>query len=1302
MGEDLTVQMAVAGEASTAERVFSGKSEMAALMRAVDWSATPIGPVETWPQSLRTAVSICLRSRFPILLWWGPDLVMLYNDAYRPILGATKHPHAMGQRGEECWPEIWQIIGPMLRGVLEQGEATWSDDQLLILDRNGYLEECYFTFSYSPIQDETGGVGGVFCAVTETTGRVLGERRLRLLRELAAQSRESDSAEAACAIAARVLGRFDADIPFALVYLTDDGNEVTRLAGAAGLQPGASVAPMVVDLTGGRSADPWRLGDAVRTGQAILLEDIRVRFGVLPSGPWDEPPHSALVLPLEQAGQAHPVGLLVAGLSPRRALDDDEHGFFQLVASQIATAVTDARAYEAERARAQALAELDRAKTAFFSNVSHEFRTPLTLMIGPLEQLLERDDAAMPHDIRAEIDVAHRNSLRLLRLVNSLLDFSRIEAGRIEASYEPVDLAALTAELASVFRSTVERAGMVLTVDCPPLPEPLYVDRDMWEKVVLNLISNAFKFTFEGEIAVSLRGTGAGAELTVRDTGAGIPAEELPRIFDRFHRVRGARARSHEGSGIGLALVRELVRLHGGTVAVESAVDAGTTFTVTIPFGTAHLPAGRIQAPRTLTPTALGATPYIEEALRWLPEVQRTNDEQPPLDAEPLSSFPGSQRPDGGERVLVADDNADMRAYLSRMLGVHWIVETAADGATALTAARERPPDLVVADVMMPGMDGFALIEALRADERLKTIPIILLSARAGEEARVEGLGTGADDYLIKPFSARELIARVGSHLELARVRAEGERALRESEGRLARIVENIAEGVVAIGPDGRFLSINAAGERILGVSRDHFVGRSHTDPPFRRLTLDGAPLGVVPTIEEIMAAGDTVFHHEYLIERADGSRVAIARSITAVRGEHGRFLGAVSTFSDITVRRQIEEARERLLAAEQAAREEAEAANRAKDEFLSILSHELRTPLTPILGFSQMLRHAKLPARRRKLAIDMIERNARAQARLVEDLLDVSRILSGKLSVELTSIDLAPVVEMAVANARPEAEAKNLTLEMTLETAAMPVRGDPGRLQQVVANLLSNAIKFTPAEGRIDVLLGQDGDDARITVMDTGAGIPTEYLPQIFERFRQVDSTTARAHGGLGLGLAITQHLVERHGGRITAESAGEGTGATFRVWLPLTAPEIVATEAPEEAEAPAPATRLRGVRGLIVDDDADTRTYLRAMLEDEGATVLTAGSSSEALTILDTERVDVLVADIGMPGEDGYALLARVRKIAIPGEVPAVALTAYAGAEDRRKALEAGFQRHLSKPVDADALVTTIAALVGRDRIH
>ena len=760
------------------DQVFVGDGEMATLMRAYPWERSPFGPVSDWPQSLKTAVSICLASRFPMLLWWGPDLLLLYNDAWRPVLGG-KHP-SLARPGREVWPEIWHIIGPMLNSVLQTGRATWQDDGLLMLERDGYLEEAYFTYSYSPVWLENGSVGGAFAAVSETTARVLGERRLRTLRDLGAQASRAKSADEACVMSMRTLADNPSDVPFALLYLLDEKAEMLHLKGWTALEPGHVASPAVVKMTTTESDIVWPFAEVLQDGKVREVSELPTGLGALPSGPWPVPPRQAKALPLQAPGQDRLAGVLICGVNPCRKLEGEHRTFFDLLAGHIATTIANARAYEHERARAEALVELDRTKTAFFNNVSHEFRTPLTLMLGPLEDILQDSSESVTAAVRDQLGPVYRNSIRLLKLVNTLLDFSRIEAGRVDACYEPTDLAALTTDLASVFRSAVERAHMQLIVRCPPLSAPVYVDHDMWEKIVLNLVSNAFKYTFEGEIVVSLQERDGNVQLRVRDTGIGIPADELPKIFTRFHRIHGAQGRTHEGSGIGLALVQELVKCHGGSITVESVLHHGTTFTVHIPLGLKHLPADRLDAERALVSTGINATAYVQEALRWLPDEQ--NQIVGAL-TDGLVRQDGERRSETAPtRVLLVEDNADMREYIGRLLRSRYEVQAVADGAQALVMARRKPPDLVLTDVMMPRLDGFGLLRALRADETTRAIPVVMLSARAGEESRVEGMEAGADDYLVKPFSARELLARVSAHVQLARLRREAadrERQLR-------------------------------------------------------------------------------------------------------------------------------------------------------------------------------------------------------------------------------------------------------------------------------------------------------------------------------------------------------------------------------------------------------------------------------------------------------------------------------------------------------------------------------------------
>ncbi len=712
-------------ESSTADRgaLFAAGGEAGRLMAAIDWAATPVGPVEDWPASLRYAVRTVLVSRFPMVLTWGPDFIQFYNDAYAPFIGA-KHP-AIGEDIRVTLAEGWDALGPPIEHAMSTLEASWLPGLLLLLERAGYREETYFTVSHAPAFGDDGQVAGMHAVCTEMTGQILGERRQRLLHHLSTVGGQLGDEQETVAAMCRALRSDPLDLPFAAVYLAAPGEAGFRRVASVGCDAG-----LLPEEAG---------SDTDLAGVADRLD--------IAGGPFGDRVTETVVLPLTASRDGEPLGLLLTGRSPNLALDDEYRSFFELVAGHFAGVVVNLRAFEAERQRAESLAELDRAKTTFFSDVSHELRTPLTLLLGPISDVLDDSAQPVPDDVREQLSLAMRNGQRLQRLVNDLLDFASIEAGRAHPVRVETDVATFTSELAGIFRSATERAGLRLTVDCPPLDRPAYVDPRMWEKVVVNLLANAVKYTFVGGIDVALGAVEDGFRLTVADTGVGIVAEELPRLFQRFHRVSGATARTREGTGIGLALVHELAALHGGTVSVTSEPGVGSTFTVALPYGAPDVPDARSRA---VTPSDAARG----EAASWAEETSRPG--------RPDAAVPS------GADILVVDDNADMRAYLTRLLGRHWTVRTTANGEEALRAVSERRPDIVLTDVMMPRVDGFELLAALRSDPATRRIPVIMLTARAGQEASVEGLEAGADDYLAKPFRADELIARVRVALQRA------------------------------------------------------------------------------------------------------------------------------------------------------------------------------------------------------------------------------------------------------------------------------------------------------------------------------------------------------------------------------------------------------------------------------------------------------------------------------------------------------------------------------------------------------
>ena len=745
---------------------LAGGGEMGARIREYDWASTPLGPVDTWPQSLRTCIRIMLTSRQPIWIGWGKELIKFYNDPYKAIVGG-KHPWALGCPASVVWKDIWKDIEPMLQQVMQEDEGTYVESQLLIMERNGYAEETYYTFSYTPIPGDDGGTAGMICANVDNTDRIISERQLKTLTQLGKRLTGLQASRDVIQQTIYTLEENPQDFPFALFYTVSD-NRVT-LVNATDLGDAAPQVPAEIDLDApGLGA---LLQKAALLRQPQVLEGLEAIMGAMPMGSWTIRPGKAVILPIVSATAKEPYGFMVAGFNPYRLPDEKYLGFCSLIMDQILSGFADVHILEEERKRAAALAEIDRAKTAFFSNISHEFRTPLTLLLGPIEEAMQNPALDAGH--KAELDIAYRNALRMQKLVNTLLEFSRIEAERVDGKFTRVDIFRLTQDLASTFRSAVEKAGMALNISCGYSEADVYVDVEMWEKIVLNLLSNAFKYTNQGHIDVQIQVADGQVLLSVTDTGIGIAADQLDKIFERFHRVENIQGRSQEGTGIGLSMVKELVKIHKGNISVSSQPGVGSTFTVVIPTGKAHLEDSRIAENDPATGVSRQADTFLQEALKWLPEA--------PHYAAVINDIGGTAVENNPPvyKVLLADDNADMREYVQRLLAHQFRVITAVNGEEAFSKMLQYKPDLLLSDVMMPKLDGFGLLQQVRNHPDTRHTPVIFLSARAGEESKVEGLDAGADDYLVKPFSARELLARVEANIKIAQSRIAAENNMR-------------------------------------------------------------------------------------------------------------------------------------------------------------------------------------------------------------------------------------------------------------------------------------------------------------------------------------------------------------------------------------------------------------------------------------------------------------------------------------------------------------------------------------------
>jgi len=1119
-------------------------AQMSQLIRSYNWATTPLGHVARWPDSLKAAVRILVTSRFPMWMAWGPQLTVLYNDAYARVTLGEKHPWALGKPAPEVWHEIWPQIGPRIERVMATAEASWDETLGLILERSGYPEETFHTFSYSPLAGPNDRIDGMLCVVMEDTLRVRGERQLSSLTSLAGALVNANTRKDVCDAIERGLAG-QKDIPFALVYTFENSGPTLCLVARAGIEPAHPAAPREIDPDSFGS--PWPVDTLFSTNRAMTIDRLGDLFPDLPTGVWDKPPSQARLVPLFRRGQQKPAGVFIAALNPYRHFDESYEGFLDLAAGQIAASITNAEAYESERKRAEELANLDRAKTAFFSNVSHELRTPLTLILGPVEDALLNQIPPSPESL----EMLHRNALRLLKLVNGLLDFVRIEVGRMRANYQPTDLSILTAQLASVFRSAVERAGLKLIVECPPLTEPVYVDREMWEKIVLNLLSNALKATFDGEIHVSVSADETGAHLTVRDTGTGIAENEIPHLFERFSRIEGARQRSHEGSGIGLALVHELVEMHGGSITVESEPDHGATFRVSLPFGHEHLTHGHVVRDDASPLVVQGsAVAYVQEALGWMPghdllKSQITGSVAGDQDDDPLLG-PGAFKP----VVLLVDDNTDMREYVRSLLAGKFEVIAVTNGKLALEEISRRPPALVLTDVMMPEMDGFALLSALREDHATATIPVIMLSARAGEEARIEGVEAGADDYLTKPFTARELIARVDAQLKMARMRqeaAEQKAALTQEINRARQFageaLEHVPVAFCTLDRDCRITYMNAAALQLAALSGKPHMGASLWD-----LYPDLIGSGLESNIRRAMDARVPAEFEQFFPSPANEAWFQFY--VYPQPGE-----GIILYCRNTTEARKAEQA---LRRSEQLA---------AAGRLAASIAHEINNPLEAV---TNLLFLAKTDAGLSSSSKDLLEIADKELQRLSHITARSLKFYRQRTAPAFTALD--EVIDSVIYFYDPAIRLRNIAIERRYH-AVPTVLCHPGEIQQVFTNLVSNALDALPEKGRLAVVVrpardrsGREG--VAVTVADSGTGMDQHMFARLFHPF-----ITTKGEAGTGLGLWVSKGILDEHGARVAVRSK-PGFGTVFRIFFPLVAEADQSASVPDgRAAIPSPA---------------------------------------------------------------------------------------------------------------------------------
>ena len=1336
---------------NSAPLLMQEESEMQLRVRDFNWSQTSLGHYEQWPQCLKSTLDIILSAKQPMWLGWGPELIYIYNDACKQVLGADKHPWALGQPARLVWEEMWHICGPLADKVAI-GESVYLANVYMPLRRTDYLEECYYSFSFTPIRDELCDVVGLFCASSLTTSNILNERRLKTHRDLSTRSLLEKSIDSTCDTAIEILSQNREDIPFALLYLIDNQKPVARLKNSFGIEGEIPhINPPLFNLNindnnnennshidennnnnnnnnndnndnnNGNTGHNfiWPIEEVLKSGKSKYISVGGLKE--LPLGMANQRVTVAIIQPICMPNSKDPIGVLITGISPCLTLNSDFISFFELVARQISTAIYNAKSFEEEQRRMELLAEIDRAKTVFFSTVTHELSTPVTLILSPVEELLRDPKNTLDQDQKNQLQIVSRNAHRLLKLINSLLDISRIEAKKMRGEYEATDLPSFTIHLANVFRSTLEKAKLEYIVDIHLFgdDENVFVDRDMWEKIVFNLLSNACKYTLEGSVLISLRKNGNNVELEVKDTGVGIPESEIPFLFERFHRVEGAikQGRSIEGAGIGLALSNELVKLHGGHILVQSTLGKGSAITVTIPLGFDHLPPDQIIEKRgTISEEKLAESPYVIEASSW---VDNDYDSTSISNSPPEVTKPSSNVVSLQSRILLADDNADMRQYIKGLLErEHFCKEVIAvgNGGDALRIAKTKLLDLVITDLMMPKLDGFDLIKSLKENGPTQSIPVIILSAATKEDDRIKGLQAGADDYIVKPFSAKELVTRIESHLKITQQRKEA--LLRERELKVAAfaarknlhdVMKNINIGFLVLNRDWNIVYLNQAMEGIYQSRKKDLLGNNYFEyyPDVIGTNLEKDMKRVmnlkVIVVDEYYCILNLQWYENRISPHADGICIFC---------------------TNITLRKQLEFDKQQAIELanqhQQKRMFEAEDYKRKQGEFIDTLCHELRNPLNGIYGGlsliqsdvdsidelmidqqSKLKEKVQMTLRTMSKTIFSMDVCAKQQKVIVDDVLDLSKLENNKLELNPVPFKLSTLISSVIQMFRTQILEKKLKIIKKIEEKY--VIADPNRLTQILSNLISNAVKFTHAGGitveAVVETLSESENRLRVVVTDTGIGMNVDEQQIIFNRFAQANRRTSTEFGGSGLGLVISKTLVEAMGGSLSVTSEiGKGSVFTFTLSCglngdqkrisPVNSERIVMTSDTANVDIPLERNPAN-INVLIVEDNRFNCKIIGRLLDQKGyINHSVASNGKEALELLNGKRFDIIFMDVEMPVLNGIEATKLIREkermMNVANPVPIIGISGNVSQKQIQCGLDSGMNGYLKKPYE------------------
>ncbi|KAF0366923.1 PAS domain S-box protein [Gigaspora margarita] len=1215
--------MSLLGDESTGDSdLYSDEIPVNELVYSFDWSKTPLGPMSSWAPSLKSTVDLCLHSVFPIAVYCGPELILIYNQMYRPIL-KTKHPNAMGLPAKEAWSEIYDDdLGPKFQEVMTTGQGLFRDDNLMLIHREGYIEECYFSYTLSPIFEADGSVNGVFNAVQETTQRILATRRLKTLGELGNRTPGAKTVESSCHMVAATLRDNDEDIPFAIIYLieSDESNNKIRMARLVSTTFDEELETIAgsdgVDeyvFTKGRSKRilPDYLSD-IQDNITITIEDnnnnnnnnnnmeLSISSNVQATSSHDTSFHiqhvvrtgehaiitlsngcKAILLPVATStGKNVLTSVMICGINPRRALDREYMGFLQLVVGHVSSSMTHGKSREEERKQAEMLADLNRQKINFFQNISHEFRTPLTLMLSPLEEAISMCSPDSP--ILPNLQLINRNARRLLKLVNTLLQFSRMEAGRLEARFQKTDIAKITLELASCFESMARSLQLDYIIDIQnqkefdeKLEREVFIDHDMYEKIVFNLCSNAFKHTWTGNVTVRLR--------------------EL----------------------------------------------------------------------------------YLEESHQWIQTKQRPDYD----DNDPDVVMQG----EGDKDAMDIDD--DFEADLGKRMSMSSIDDEK-------TKKYQFPfddmsVDLVLSDIMMPNMNGYQLLSAIRNDPILQLIPVILLSAKAGEEASIQGLEKGADDYLTKPFSARDLIARVRVNIRLSYLRQQlllQQRRQSETKQLLFSISNKIRSGlsldktlttaveeILRILPSDRVFILASENQNFANHEIMAYAAADPNEQNMKGLKFQytyggdvqaeaeasttASSEGIKPLLEHIIKDSldysretdvTVLLNFSSLVANKPVSLISIPireNSITwgwlvANRPPNTQWMNSEKTFLQqitnqislaITHAKLMEEKLKR-----EAQIEAAKAANEAKSRILANTSHELRTPLGAIIGVLSAFEDTPLTEDQKDM-VHIMTRASDVVLSVVNDILDAAKLEAQKITLVNRTFDLFDFMEKTIELFGENAGNKQIELILCCDPDSLPkyVKSDPERLQQVLINLLSNSLKFTDnGEVVLKVSLEEIEEESSsssdenaakkgrlcVEVIDSGIGIDPAFIKSIWESFSQGDQSMTRRQDGTGLGLSICKHLVTINGGLIDVESEVKKGSRFWFTWnierLSLSAVPITTMSQPSDFSH----SSGRSKRVLIIDYSFLSRQTLVKLIEGSVEKVNSFSSCEECITSVKT----------------------------------------------------------------------------------